>query len=103
MRETPERRHQISPETVDPSLPRDPNGVMPLPDEDLQSMKDVPGPGRPGVPRQPALSSKQYEYLFGDDAEAAERLAQKERSKKQGRFQSGWPACSRRWRTSSPR
>ncbi len=88
MRETPERRHQISPETVDPALPRDPNGVMPLPEEDLQSMKDVPGRGGQSARPSLRLSSKQYEYVFGDDAEAAERFAQKEKSKKQGRFQS---------------
>ena len=88
MRETPERRHQISPETIDPSLPRDPAGVLPMPEEDLQSMKDVPGRGANRLRPSLRLSSKQYEYLFGDDAEAAERFAQKEMSKKQGRFQS---------------
>jgi outer membrane biosynthesis protein TonB len=88
MRETEVRRHQISPETVDFALPRDPNGVLPMPEEDLQSMKDVPGRGANASRSSLRLSSKQYEYLFGDDAEAAERFAQKEMSKKQGRFQS---------------
>jgi outer membrane biosynthesis protein TonB len=88
MRETEVRRHQISPETVDPALPRDPNGVLPMPDEDLQSMKDIPGRGANASRSSLRLSAKQYEYLFGDDAEAAERFAQKEMSKKQGRFQS---------------
>jgi hypothetical protein len=88
MRETEVRRHQISPETVDPALPRDPNGVLPMPDEDLQSMKDIPGRGATASRSSLRLSAKQYEYLFGDDAEAAERFAQKEMSRKQGRFQS---------------
>jgi hypothetical protein len=86
MRETAERRHQLSPETIDPSLPRDPNGVLPMPEEDLQSMKDLPGRGASASRASLRLSGKQYEYLFGDDAEAAERFAQKEMSKKQGRF-----------------
>jgi TonB family protein len=86
MREAPARRHDITPETVDPALPRDPQGVRAMPEENLRSMKDLPG--RSGAAPRVSLrmTGKQYEYLFGDDAEAAERFAQQEQSKKRGRF-----------------
>jgi TonB family protein len=88
MREAPARHHEITPETVDPSLPRDPEGVRALPEEDLKSMKDIVGRSGKSPQMSLKLSGKQYQYLFGDDAEAAEKFAQKEKSRKQGRFAS---------------
>lgn len=86
MRDAERRAHEVTPETADPSLPRDPDGVRPLPLE--QRPRAVGDLGRPGGPARPRLSitGEQYRYLFGDDAEAAERLAQKERSRRPGRF-----------------
>jgi TonB family protein len=86
MRDAPKRDHEVTPETADPSLERDPDGIKPLIDFRPEAVKDLPG--KPGVNQTPrlALSGKQYEYLFGDDAEAAKELASKVRSKKQGRF-----------------
>ena len=43
MRNAPKRQHEVTPETADPSLPRDPEGLQSLPEEDLRSMKDVAG------------------------------------------------------------
>jgi TonB family protein len=86
MRETTQRKHEISPETADPALPRDPEGVLAMPDSDLQAMKDMPGRSGQSSRTSLRLSSNQYQYLFGEDAEAAERFAQTEKSRKQGRF-----------------
>ena len=86
MRETAKRAHQISPETVDNALPRDPEGIIEMPDTQLQSMKDMPGRSGQSARTSLRLSSQQYEYVFGDDAEAAARFAQTEKSRKQGRF-----------------
>jgi hypothetical protein len=86
MRETTQRRHEVSPETADNSLPRDPEGVRAMPDSDLQAMKDMPGRSGQSSSTSLRLSSQQYQYLFGEDAEAAERFAQTEKSRKQGRF-----------------
>ena len=104
MRETPQRQHEISPETVDTALPRDPEGVRAMPDERPAGMKDMPGRSGQSSRTSLRLSSKQYEYLFGDDAEAAERFAQTEKSKQAGAVQQAHgPGAWRRWRTSSPR
>jgi TonB family protein len=86
MRNAQKRQHQISPETSMPELPRDPNGDMPMPPDHLESMRDLEG--RSGSSSRPnlRLSAKQYEYLFGDDRDAAAALAQKQSSKKAGRF-----------------
>jgi TonB family protein len=86
MRETIQRQHETSPETMDNALPRDPEGVRAMPDSDLQAMKDVPGRSGQSSRTSLRLSSNQYQYLFGEDAEAAERFAQTEKSRKQGRF-----------------
>ena len=86
MRETAERMHEISPETVDPALPRDPDGTRAMPEEDLQSMKDLQGSSGASRKTSLRLSQNQYAHLFGDDAEAAERFSAQEKSKKKGRF-----------------
>jgi TonB family protein len=86
MRETAPMKHETSPETVDPALPRDADGIREMPEESLQSMKDMPGRTGQAPRTSLRLSGKQYEYLFGDDAEAAAGVAPTERSKKRGRF-----------------
>lgn len=86
MRDTPKREHEVTPETAVNELPRDPEGTTPLPPDHLESMKDLEG--RAGKSAQPhlRLTAKQYEYLFGNDKEAAAQLAQKKSSSKEGRF-----------------
>jgi TonB family protein len=86
MRDAPKRDHEVTPETADPSLERDPDGIKPIIDFRPEAVKDLPG--KPGTNQSTrlALTGKQYQYLFGDDAEAAKELASKVRSKRQGRF-----------------
>ncbi len=88
LRDAPRREHELTPETVDPSLPRTADGTIALPND-----RSVRGPHEDAdhLPRgkkmKLALTGKDYEYLFGADAAAERRLAQTERSKKVGRFQ----------------
>jgi TonB family protein len=85
MRDAPKRNHEITPETVDPSLPRDPDGLRQFLEDRPEAVKDLGG--APGAnSSRLALSGKQYEYIFGDDADAARRLAEKQRSKRPGKF-----------------
>ena len=86
MRDLAKRLHEVTPETVDPSLPADPDGMRELPEQDLRTMKDLKGRAGQAAKMSLRLSGKQYHYLFGEDAEAAERFAQTQKSKKVGRF-----------------
>jgi outer membrane biosynthesis protein TonB len=78
------RQHQVTPETSFPDLPRDPDGVMPLPPENLESMHDLEGAGGQRTPLR--LTAEQYHATFGDDADAAAEFAKKRSTKKAGRF-----------------
>ncbi|HEY0714463.1 MAG TPA: TonB C-terminal domain-containing protein [Polyangia bacterium] len=84
LRGGPKRQHQVTPETSFPELPRDPEGVMPLPPENLESMRDLEGTGGPRPPLR--VTAEQYKALFGDDADAAAEYAKKRSTKKGGRF-----------------
>jgi TonB family protein len=86
MRNQVKRQHEVSPETSMAELPRDPNGEVPMPPDHLESMKDLEGRDGPSARPSLRLSAKQYEYLFGDDKDAAAALAKKQSSKKMGRF-----------------
>lgn len=86
LRDTPDRMHQVTPETADPTLPADPEGLKPFREEGLQSLRDLKGKQGSASSQRLRLTADQYRYLFGDDAEAAERLAQQERSRRGGRF-----------------
>jgi hypothetical protein len=86
MRDAPKRDHEITPETADPSLERDPDGLKPLIDPRPESVKDLAGKPGANQSQRLALSGKQYQYLFGDDEEAAKELASKQRTRKQGKF-----------------
>jgi hypothetical protein len=90
MRDAPKRDHEVTPETADPSLERDPDGIKPIIDFRPEAVKDLPG--KPGTNQSTrlALTGKQYQYLFGDDAEAAKELASKVRSKRRAASRSGW-------------
>ena len=88
LRDAPRREHELTPETADPSLPRTPDGSMPMPtDRGVRSPRTSADRMAKGKRMKLALSAKDFEYLFGADAAAERRLAQKERSKKVGRFQ----------------
>jgi TonB family protein len=86
MREAPKREHEVTPETADPSLPRDPDGLKSVMLDRPESVKDLGGETGETKQSRLAITGKQYEYLFGDDAEAARRLAEKERSHRPGKF-----------------
>jgi TonB family protein len=86
MRDVPKRDHEVTPETANPSLPRDPDGLQSTLDDRPEAVKDLGGTQGDSRKMRLSITGKQYEYLFGDDAEAAARLAQKERSHRPGRF-----------------
>lgn len=85
MRQAERRPHEVTPETASPTLPPDPDGIRPFPRDRPESVRDLAPPGEARRPRL-SLTGDKLDYLFGADAEAARRLAQKERSKRRGRF-----------------
>ena len=85
IREAIPRAHTLSPETADPSLPHDPAGLRAAPrggdderDHDHAHMAK-------GQKTKLALSGRDYEYLFGAQAESERRVAQKARSARVGK------------------
>jgi hypothetical protein len=86
LRDPAPRRHELTPETADLSLPRTPDGDVAMPRQPVRGDKSDPAQGKTTRPKL-ALTGKDYEYLFGADAEAERRLAQKQRSTKAGKFQ----------------
>ena len=88
LRDAPRREHELTPETVDPSLPRTADGTIAMPnDKGVRGQRSDADHLPRGKKMKLALTAKDYEYLFGADAAAERRLAQTERSKKVGRFQ----------------
>jgi TonB family protein len=88
LRDAPRREHELTPETVDPSLPRTADGTIAMPnDKGVRGQRADADHLPRGKKMKLALTAKDYEYLFGADAAAERRLAQTERSKKVGRFQ----------------
>ena len=84
----PRREHELTPETVDPSLPHTADGTIAMPhDRGVRGQRADADHLPRGKKMKLALTAKDYEYLFGADAAAERRLAQTERSKKVGRFQ----------------
>jgi len=86
LRDPAPRTHELTPETADPSLPRAPDGDVAAPRPPVRGETSDPAQAQ-GKRVKLRLSGKDYEYLFGADAEAERRLAQKQRSVKQGKFQ----------------
>jgi TonB family protein len=85
LRDPAPRTHEVTPETVDPSLPHAPDG-------DLSERKATTrgNPSRAdkanGKQVKLAITGSDYEYIFGADAEAERRLAKKMKSTKAGQF-----------------
>lgn len=86
LRDPAPRGHEITPETVDPSLPHDPAGML--------ARAKPKGAFRDSEARDQAqgdkqlklsLSGKDYEYLFGAEAKAERQLAQREQSSQVGK------------------
>jgi TonB family protein len=84
LRDPAPRQHEITPETADPSLPHAPDGELRAarPARGDQARADKAA----GKKVKLAITGRDYEYLFGADAEADRRLASKTKSAKQGRF-----------------
>jgi TonB family protein len=85
LRETAPRGHEITPETVDPSLPHDPAGLLARARSRSAFRDDDGGKASRGQRVKLALSGHDYEYLFGTQAKADRQLAQKELSTHMGR------------------
>jgi TonB family protein len=85
LRDPAPRAHELTPETADPSLPRADDGELARPDRNVRGPKTDPTAAANGKQIKLALSAQDYEYMFGAEAEAERRLAQKQRSTKLGR------------------
>jgi TonB family protein len=81
------RQHELTPETADLSLPRSADGDIPMPARAVRGQKSDPSHLTAGKRVKLAITGKEYEYLFGADAQAERRLAQALRSTHKGKFQ----------------
>jgi TonB family protein len=87
LRDPAPRQHELTPETADLSLPKAADGDLMQRDRAVRGDKSDAARQPNGKRVKLALSAKDYEYLFGADAEADRRLAQKQKSTRQGKFQ----------------
>ncbi|HET6280438.1 MAG TPA: TonB family protein [Polyangia bacterium] len=89
LRDPSPRQHEITPETADPSLPRTADGRLAKPSDRARHQHEDDMTAAPARDKRVRLqlTGSDFEYLFGADAEAERRLAQTQRSKKQGKFQ----------------
>jgi TonB family protein len=81
------RQHELTPETADLSLPRSADGDIPMPARAARGQKSDPSRLTAGKQVKLAFTGKQFEYLFGADAQAERKLAQAVRSTHKGKFQ----------------
>src|SRR5262249_2723088 len=81
------KTHELTPETADPSLPRAADGEIAQPRSPVRGATSDPSRQKNGERVKLALSDKDFEYLFGADAEAERRLAQSQKSTHFGKFQ----------------
>jgi TonB family protein len=86
MRDPAPRTHELTPQTADPSLPKAADGDVAI-SRPARGAHADPSRVPPGKRVKLALSQKDFEYLFGADAEAERRLAQKQRSTRSGKLQ----------------
>src|SRR5215471_1131492 len=87
LRDPAKQTHELTPETADPSLPRAADGDIAQPRPPVRGANSDPSRNPNGERVKLALSEKDFEYLFGADAEAERRLAQSQKSTKFGKFQ----------------
>lgn len=85
LRDRPPQPHEITPETVDPSLPKTRDGMIGRPSPQKPKGADAPSGAERERDMKLALTGKDYEYLFGAEAKAERALAQKQRSTREGR------------------
>lgn len=89
MRQVESRPHTVTPETANPSLARDPDGLRTLPDEPEPTNHATDNASHPddqGAKTRLRLTGQEMQYLFGKEMEADVRLAQTERSRRRGKF-----------------
>jgi TonB family protein len=85
LRDPAPRTHEITPETADPSLPKAPDGDLHAPKPTTRGDESRADKAN-GKRVKLAITGRDYEYLFGADAEADRRLASKAKSSKLGKF-----------------
>lgn len=86
MRSIEKKSHTITPETVNPFLARTPDGTIAMPENNQRRMEESSSRSGPQTDARLKLSADDYEYLFGQDDNAAKALAQKARSAHTGKF-----------------
>jgi TonB family protein len=86
LRDPAKKTHELTPETVDMSLPHAADGDIAQPKPPVRGANSDPTHNAQGERVKLALSDKEFEYLFGADAEAERRLAQTQKSTKFGKF-----------------
>src|SRR5262245_21050462 len=87
LRDPAKKSHELTPETVDMSLPRAADGDVSQPRPPVRGRNSDPSRQADADKVKLALSDRDFEYLFGAEAEAERRLAQTQRSTRQGKFQ----------------
>ena len=85
LRDPAPRNHEITPETADPSLPKAADGDIAM-SRAARGKPADPARVKAGEKVKLALAQKDFEYLFGADAEAERRLAETHRSTRKGKF-----------------
>ena len=85
LRDLAPRTHEITPETADPSLPKPADGDIAM-SRAARGKPADPARLKAGEKVKLALSQKDFEYLFGADAEAERRLAETHRSTRKGKL-----------------
>ena len=85
LRDPAPRTHELTPETADPSLPKAADGDIAMARPARGAPAD-PSRVKSGDKVKLALAQKDFEYLFGADAEAERRLAEKHRSTRKGKL-----------------
>jgi TonB family protein len=86
LRDPAKKQHELTPETVDMSLPHAADGEVAQPKPPARGANSDPSHQPNGERVKLALSDKDFEYLFGADAEAERRLAQTQKSTHFGKF-----------------
>jgi len=86
LRDPAKKTHELTPETADMSLPHSADGEIAQPKPPVRGANSDPSRQANGERVKLALSDKEFEYLFGADAEAERRLAQTQKSTKFGKF-----------------
>jgi TonB family protein len=85
LRDPAKRQHELTPETANPSLPSAADGEI-AQARPARGAHSDPSRLKDGERVRLALSDRDFEYLFGAEAEAERRLAQTQKSTRQGKF-----------------